>query len=377
MAPGGRLDGAELRAYLDERVRPHAGAWDREQRIPEEALRGFVEAGYLGALAPGEAGGRAMSALDFGLLNEALGGACSSLRSLLTVHSMVVHAVDRFGSRAQRERWLPRLASGAVLGAFALSEPDVGSDAASIQTTAAARGDGHELNGRKRWITFGEIADLLLVFARTDAGPTAFLVETSTPGVRREPIRDMLGVRASMLATIHLEGCLVPADARLGKPGLGVSFIAQSALDWGRLSVAWSSAGVARACLAVSARYAEERRQFGAPLRDHQLVRRMLTDMLVEARAARLLCERASALKDRGDPRAVPEISAAKYHASRAAARAAADAVQILGANGCSPDYPVERFLRDSKINEIIEGSSQIHQISLADYACQPDCMEP
>ncbi len=367
----------ELRGYIERHVEPHAGRWDREQHIPAAALRGFADTGWLGAIAPTAAGGRGLGAREFGRVNALLGAACSSLRSLLTVHSMVIHAVTRFGSPAQRERWLPRLASGALLAGFALSEPEVGSDAAAIQTAAVADGDGYSLTGGKRWITFGEVADLLLVFARTDAGPTAFLVETSLPGVRRLPIRDMLGVRASMLAAVHLEDCRVPADARLGKPGLGVTFVAQSALDWGRLSVAFGAVGIARRCLAVSGAYAEQRRQFGQRLCDHQLIRRMLTDMLVETRAAGLLCERAADLKDRGDPRSLAEVSAAKYYATRAASRAATDAVQILGANGCSPDYPVERLLRDARIMEIIEGSNEMHQLSLAEHALHPDPTEP
>lgn len=370
------MSAAELRGYVERHVEPHAGSWDREQRIPPAALRAFADTGWLGAIAPREAGGMGLSAREFGRANAILGAACSSLRSLLTVHSMVIHAVARFGSAAQRARWLPRLASGATLGGFALSEPEVGSDAAAVQTAAVPHGDGYTLTGDKRWITFGEVADLLLVFARTDPGATAFLVETSLPGVHRQPIRDILGVRASMLAAVRLEGCRVPAEARLGKPGLGVSFIAHSALDWGRLSVAFGAVGIARRCLAVSGAYADQRRQFGQRLGDHQLIRRMLTDMLVETRAARLLCEHAADLKDRGDPRSLAEVSAAKYYASRAASRAATDAVQILGANGCSPDYPAERLLRDARIMEIIEGSNEMHQLSLADHALHPDPTE-
>ena len=321
--------------------------------------------------------GRGLAARESGRVDALLGAACSSLRSLLTVHSMVIHAVTRFGSPAQRERWLPPLASGAILAGFALSEPEVGSDAAAIQTAAGADGEGYSLTRGKPWRTLREGAGRLLVFARTDAGPTAFLVETSLPGVRRLPIRDMLGVRASMLAAVHLEDCRVPADARLGKPGLGVTFVAQSALDWGRLSDALGYVGIARRGLPISGAHAEQGRQFHQHLGIPMDARHVALKMLVETRAARLLCERAADLKDRGDPRSLAEVSAAKYYATRAASRAATDAVQILGANGCSPDYPVERLLRDARIMEIIEGSNEMHQLSLAEHALHPDPTEP
>ncbi|MDI3287049.1 acyl-CoA dehydrogenase family protein [Polyangium sp. 15x6] len=361
----------EVRAFVNEHVRLHADAWDRDETMPRAVIEALAARGYLGSLAPRESGGRGDDALTFGVLNDELGRGCSSLRSLLTVHSMVVHAVGRWGSRAQRERLLPRLASGATLGAFCLSEPAVGSDARSIETTAVERGDVYVLDGHKRWVTFGEIADLFMVFAQSNGAPLALLVEADRAGLTRRPIRGMLGTRASMLAEIHFSGCEVPKDNLLARPGFGVSHVAQSALDWGRYSVAWGSVGIAEACLSASLRYADERHQFGAPLRDHQLIRRMISDMLVQTRAAALLCWNAGRLKDRRDPRALMETSMAKYFASQAATRAASDAVQIHGANGCSGDYPVARLLRDAKIMEIIEGSNQIHQITLADHAYQ------
>ncbi|EYF03729.1 acyl-CoA dehydrogenase family protein [Chondromyces apiculatus] len=359
----------EIDAFVEAHVRPHAGAWDREERMPSEPIQALAARGYLGALISREAGGGGVDALSFGLLNEALGRGCSSLRSLVTVHSMVAHAVERWGSRALRDRWLPALARGAALGAFGLTEPQAGSDPGGIETTATERGDTLVLNGRKRWITFGEIADVFVIFLKLGGAPAAVLVPSDSPGLSRAPIRGMLGTRASMLAEITLSGCEVPRDNLLARPGFGLSHVAQSALDWGRYSVAWGSVGIAHACLDASARYAEERHQFGARLRDHQLIRAMLTEMHVQTRAAALLCWNAGRLKDQRHPSAILETSLAKYFASRTAMRAATDAVQIHGANGCSADHPVERLLRDAKIMEIIEGSSQLHQISLADHA--------
>jgi alkylation response protein AidB-like acyl-CoA dehydrogenase len=311
-----------------------------------------------------------MDWVTFGLLNEELGRACSSVRSLVTVHSMACHAVLRWGSRAQKERWLPRLASGSALGAFALSEPDVGSDAGAVGTTAVADGDSYVLTGRKKWTTYGQLADLFLVFARTEGKPVAFLVERGAPGLDVRPLHGITGTRAAMLAELAFDGCRVPAESRVAGPGFGMA-VAMSALEVGRYSVACGCAGLLRACLDASLAYAAERVQYGVPIGEHQLVQRMLANMAADWRAAHWLCLRAGWLRDAGDPAAGPETFVAKYFASTAATRAALDAVQIHGANGVSEEYPVERFLRDSRVMEIIEGSTQIQQVAIARHELQ------
>ncbi len=309
--------------------------------------------------------------IAYGLLTEEIGRGCSSVRSLLTVHDMVAHAIQRWGSPAQKQRCLPAMARGEILGALALSEPEAGSDAKSVQTTAADAGDAWVLNGRKKWTTYGQLADLFLVLAQADGKPTAFLVERETPGLAVRPLHGITGTRASMLAEIFFEGCRVPKENLLGRPGFGVSHVISAALEHGRYSVAWGSVGLGQACLDASRAYAAGRRQFGVPIADHQLIRRMLTNMIVEVRAARLLCLRAGWLRDAGDPGASGEIMVAKYYASTMATRAASDAVQIHGANGCSEDYPVGRYLRDSRVMEIIEGSTQIQQITIPLFELQ------
>lgn len=359
---------AGFRAFADRHVRPHADRFDQEEALPPELFRALAEAGHLGALVSRDHGGTGMDAVDFGFLNEEVGAACSSARSVLTVHGMVCQALMAWGTPAQKERWLPDLASGRRLGAFALTEPAVGSDARRVETTATPDGDGWVLEGEKNWVTCGQVADLLLVLARHGEGAVALLVPTDLPGLVRTPLRGMLGTRAAMLARVRLEGCRVPADHVLARPGFGFPVIT-SALDLGRYSVAWGCVGIARACLEASSRYAHERHQFGRPLEEHQLVARKLADMVTGVRAARLLCLQAGVSRDAGDPGAVLDTLVAKYHASTTAMAAASDAVQIHGARGCSSDYPVARYLRDAKTMEIIEGATEIQQTLIARHA--------
>jgi alkylation response protein AidB-like acyl-CoA dehydrogenase len=273
--------------------------------------------------------------------------------------------VGRWGSQEQRERWLGRLGRGEVLGALALSEPNAGSDAAGIETAAVADGEEWVLDGHKKWITFGQLAGVFLVFARAGQGPAAFLVERETPGLTVRPLRGVVGTRAAMLAELFMAGCRVPKANLVGRVGFGISHVAATALEQGRYSVAWGAVGIGQACLEACREYASRRRQFGVTLDQHQLIRALLAEMIVNVRAARLLCLRAGYLRDARDPGAPAETMAAKYFASTMAARAANDAVQIHGANGLCEDFPVARYLRDAKVMEIIEGSTQIQQITI------------
>jgi alkylation response protein AidB-like acyl-CoA dehydrogenase len=284
---------------------------------------------------------------------------------------MVAYALFKWGSKFQKEYWLPKLASGEVIAAFALSEPNVGSDAKSVETTAMRSGNSYVLNGQKKWITYGQIADVFLVFAQYEDKPSAFLIEKNSPGLSIKPIFGMLGVRASMLAELHLNDCQIPQENLVCRQGFGFSHVASSALDYGRYSVAWGCVGIAQACLEACLQYTSQRQQFGVYLKEHQLIQQMITEMIANVKAARLLCYQAGYLKDIGDPKSIMETSIAKYFASTMATKIANDAVQIHGGNGCSSDYPVQRYLRDAKIMEIIEGSTQIQQITIAEYGYQ------
>jgi hypothetical protein len=256
-----------------------------------------------------------------------------------------------------------------VISGFALTEPTAGSDAKAVKAAADPRRGGYLLNGEKKWISWGQIAGLFLVIAQCEGRPSAFLVEPDREGFSAKPLQGMLGFRSALLATLHMDRCRVPANGLLGKIGFGLSHVAGTALDAGRYSVAWGCVGLAQACLDACIAHTLRREQGGSALREHQLIQKMIADMFTATAAARMLCYRAACLKDAGSPESVPETCVAKYFASKAAYKAATDAVQIHGAIGCSPDSPVQRYLRDAKIMEIIEGTSQIQQILIANYA--------
>ncbi len=361
-------DRLAFREFVEKEIRPHADQFDREEAVPASLIRRLAERGYLGAALPSECGGWNQDAITYGLLHEEIGRGCSSVRSLLTVHDMVGHAILRWGTTQQREFWLPRLSGGQVVAAFGLSEPNAGSDAARIETSATLAGDSYILNGEKKWVTFGQLASLFLIFALCEGQPSAFLVERDNPGLSAKQIGGLLGVRASMLAHLRLDGCRVSRESVVGKVGFGFSHVAASALDQGRYSVAWGCVGLAQACLEACLQYTARRKQFGSLLKDHQLIRRMISDMITNLAAARLLCLQAARLRSTGHPEAIPATSIAKYFASRAANQAARDAVQIHGASGCCNDHPVARYFRDAKIMEIIEGSNEIQQLTIAEY---------
>jgi glutaryl-CoA dehydrogenase (non-decarboxylating) len=362
---------SSFRRFANFEITPYAEQSDREERFSPENLARMARNGYLGSILPQDWGGKGLDMITYGLLHEEIGRSCSSARSIITVHDMVALAVLRWGSERQRKRLLPRLARGETIGAFAVSEPNVGSDAKGIEMTAERSKGSYILNGTKKWITSGQIADLFLVLTRCENRPTAFLVERERQGVSTEPISGLLGLRASMVAQVHFQHCEIPQENLIGREGFGLMSVIMTALGLGRYSVAWGCVGITQACFDACLNYANQRRQFDSLLRDHQLIQEMITEMTTNLKAARLLCYQAGCLKEAGDQREVMETFVAKYFASRAAVRAAIDAVQIHGANGCAGQYPVQRYLRDAKVMEVIEGSNQIQQIVIAQYAFQ------
>jgi len=329
------------------------------------------ELGFLAGPISAAYGGSDMDYLAYTLISEELGQADSSVRGFLAVHgSLVSLCIRDWGTEAQKQTYLPRLATGEWIGCYCLTEPNAGSDAGSLETTAREAADGYILSGEKIWITNGGIADLAIVFASTDRslrhkGICAFLVETETPGFKRQPMPGQaLGHRAADHAHITLNNVPVPKSAMLGAPGEGFT-VAMSALDHGRLGVAAGALGIAQACLDASVDFARKRRQFGQRIGDFQQIQAAIANMAVEVDAARLLVYHAAWMKEQGLP-TTRETSVAKLYATEAAMRAASEAVLIHGGRGYSNEYPVERYYRDIKGLQIYEGTSHIQRIVIA-----------
>jgi glutaryl-CoA dehydrogenase (non-decarboxylating) len=360
---------AEFREFANKEIAPYAGKHDIEEKLDNEVVKKIAQKGYLGSMLPKQYGGMELDTVSIGILNEEIGRGCSSARSLLTVHGMVSLAILRWGTVEQKEYYLPQMASGEMIGAFALTEPNVGSDAKSIETTAVFSEDEYILNGTKKWITMSQIANVFLIFARCDDKPTAFLVERNTPGFSVVPMSGLMGCRASMIGELHLENCRIPKSSIVGTVGSGLTHVALYALDYGRYTVACGGVGLSQACLEQSIRYSRKRKQFNAPLRENQLIQKMITEMVVNIKASRLMCYNAGYLKDAKDPDSLMETWNAKYFASKVANLSANYAVQIHGANGYCNEYPVERLFRDAKSSEIIEGTSQMHEVLIATNA--------
>lgn len=359
------------RDFAQKRVAPLAREMDERGEMPLSLIHEMGELGLLGGPLPTAYAGGAWDALSLALCYEELGRADSSVRGFMTVHtSLVAQCLLAWGTDEQKRTYLPRLARGEWIGCYCLTEPNAGSDVASLECTATEDGEAYVLNGEKIWITNGGLAHLALVFATRDQaarhnGLCAFLVETETPGFYRAkmPGRE-LGHRASDHAHIRLQACRVPKTALLGEPGQGFR-VAMSALDHGRLGVAAGAVGVAQACLEACVAFARTRRQFGQRLGDFEMIQSVIADLAADVEAARLLVYRAAWLKDRGE-KATRATSIAKLFATEAAVRAASEAVLLHGGRGYSNEYPVERYYRDIKGLQIYEGTSHIQRIVIA-----------
>ncbi len=355
-----------VRDWVDAVVAPQAIRNDREERFPAEALEGLKRDGWIGLTIPEEYGGGGADPLTYCLVIEELGRGDANVRSILSVHlGLVAGSIARWGSEEQKQQWLPRMASGEALGCFCLTEPDHGSDPATLESTAVREGDTYRINGSKIFITNGDIAGVALVMARTGGpgarGVSAFLVPCDSAGFTPKPIHGKLGLRSCDTAEIALSDVVVPAGALLGQEGDGIK-VALSALDDGRMSLAASCTGLAQNALDVMAGYAGQREQFGKPIASYQLVQELIADTAVEVEAARLLTWRVADLKMRGEKYTLA-ASMAKYYASEASVRAANAAVQVHGGYGYVDEFVVGKLLRDSRVTTLYEGTSQIQKL--------------
>jgi alkylation response protein AidB-like acyl-CoA dehydrogenase len=359
------------REFARKTVAPLAAERDERAEFPAEEIEAGAQVGLLGLAVPEEFGGWPVDAVTMALVYEEISRASAAMSLILSVHnSLTSTAINRWGQASVREHFLPKLASGEYIGAYALTEPSAGSDAASIQTRAVRTDKGYVINGRKMFISSALHAGVFVVFTvtepeeRTSRRITAIAVERGTPGLKVGTKERKLGLLASEIAEVILDDCEVPAENVLGEPGRGFG-IAMELLDAGRIGIAAQAAGIAAAALDASLSYATTREQFGRPISDYQAIQWKLADMATELQAARLMIWHAARLKDSGKPFS-REASQAKLFASELANRAASQAVQIHGGYGYLKDFGVERLYRDAKATELYEGTSEIQRMVIA-----------
>lgn len=357
------------REFAEKEIAPYAAEWDRRKEFPREVIRRLGELGFLGLLVSEDLGGLGLDALTYLMMMEEIAAADASVSITLSVHnSLPSYVLQRYGTPEQHERWLKPMARGELLAAFCVSEPDSGSDLASVSTTATRTESAWVINGTKAWVTNGGVADVLLILVRTSKqaekpsrGLSFFVVPADADGVQASKPEDKMGLRSSRTTQIVLDDVRLGADCLIGQEGMGFRY-AMEGLDRGRLSVAAQAVGIARAALDHARRYAAERKQFNKPIKDFQGVSFMLADMATRLAAARSLVHDTARAEERGEG-ITQRASMAKLFASETAMFVANHAVQIFGGYGYMKDYPVERLLRDAKVTEIYEGTSEIQRV--------------
>jgi len=358
------------RSIAREKIAPVAAHHDETETYPEEPMRLLAQQGLMGIWLPEAYGGSDMGALAVALVAEEIAWACAATATNWGATPLGGYPILLAGTEAQKRRYLPRIAAGEMLAAYSLSEPDAGSDAASLRTTAVRRGDRYVLNGTKLWCSNGSHAGVITLFATVDPskgpkGITAFLVEPGFPGFAVGKQERKMGIRASPTVALHLQDCEVPVENRLGEEGEGFG-IAMRTLDYTRPMTGATAVGVGQAALDAATAYAKERRQFGKPIAAFQGLQFMLADMAMQVHGARLMVHHVASLVDRGVSGTVLEASMAKCFAADAAMKVATDAVQVFGGVGYTREFPVERFMRDAKIMQIYEGTNQIQRVIIA-----------
>jgi alkylation response protein AidB-like acyl-CoA dehydrogenase len=359
-----------LRTFAQERLAPNAARWDREHHFPKDELKELAQLGAFGVAVPEQYGGAGLDYVALALVLEEIAAGDGGTSTIISVNNCPVCSIAMtYANAAQKERWLRPLAQGDLLGAFALTEPHTGSDAAALRTTAVRDGDHYVLNGTKQFITSGKNGDVAIVMAVTDKaagkkGISAFWVPTDTPGYIVAGIEQKMGQHSSDTAQIVFDQCRVPAENLIGEEGQGYK-IALSGLEGGRIGIASQSVGMARAAFEAALAYAKERESFGSPIFDHQAVQFRLAEMAMQIEAARQLILHAASMKDAGLP-CLKEAAMAKLFASEMAERVVSSAMQVFGGYGYVADFPVERIYRDVRVCQIYEGTSDIQKILIA-----------
>ncbi len=360
-----------IREFAESELAPGAAERDETEEFPAEQLKKLAELGFYGVTVPEENGGAGLDMISYAIAVEELARVDASTSIVISVtNSLVCYPLEKFASDEQKEKFLKPLASGEKLGAFSLTEPGSGSDAGDMKTTAVRDGDDYILNGSKNFITSGKNCDLMLVFVVTDAargskGTSAFIVPKGIPGFDVGKKESKLGIRASDTVSVSFENCRVPVANRIGEEGMGFK-IALTALNSGRIGVAAQALGIAQGSLDEAVKYSKEREQFNKPIAKFQAIQFKIARMATEIEAARLLLYSAAAKKDRHE-NFIKEAAMAKLYCSEVAVRTALEAIQIHGGYGYIKEYPVERFMRDSKITTIYEGTNEVMHLIIAE----------
>lgn len=358
------------RKFAHDELAPFAAERDEKEEFPREAVKKLGELGFMGMMVPEEQGGAGLDTVSYVLAMEEISKVDASCGVIMSVNnSLVCHGISEWGNERQKQQYLRPLAAGTMLGAFALSEPEAGSDASNQQTTAVRDGDAYVLNGMKNFITNGANADVVLVMAATDRskgphGVSTFIVEKNTPGFSVAKKERKLGIRSSDTVSLAFQDCRVPAANRIGEEGFGFKF-AMKTLDGGRIGIAAQALGIAQAALEASINYAKQRKAFGKHISEFQAIQFKIADMATKIEAAQMLILLAAAMKDQGQPYSHASAMA-KLYASRIAVECALEAIQVHGGYGYIKEYAVERYLRDAKITEIYEGTSEVQRIVIS-----------
>jgi butyryl-CoA dehydrogenase len=359
-----------VRSFCERELFPIAKDIDQEADFPWDVIEKMGRMGFFGIQVPAEFGGAAMDSASYVVTVEEISRACAALGLCVSVHnSVAVYPLLTFGTKEQKKRWIPPLARGEKIGAFCLTEPNAGSDAAGIEATAIRDGDHYVVNANKVFVTNGGVADICLLFVRTAPeagrkGMSVIVAERGTPGFVVGDLEDLCGMRANPVSSIRLYDCRLPARNLLGKEGMGLR-IGLEALDTGRIGIAAQALGIAQAAFEESVKYVKQRHQFGVPIGKHQAIQMMIGDMATQIEAARLLVYHAAVLRDRKKPFSQAGAMA-KLYASEVSTKVTDMAVQIHGGYGYSKAYPVERYYRDARVTRIYEGTSEIHRMVIA-----------
>lgn len=360
-----------VQTFADNEILPHAAEWDRNHFFPQTILKKAAELGLAGITVNSDVGGSQLTRMDSALIFEALASACPSTAAYLSIHNMVASLIDHYANETQRQQWLPSLITLDRFSSYCLTEPNAGSDAASLKTTAVKDGEYYILNGAKAFISGGSVSDVYAVMVRTGGegadGISCVLVEKNTPGLHFGKLEDKLGWHSQPTAMIYFENCRIPITQRIGEEGQGFK-MALSALNGGRINIAACSLGGARACLDHTKRYLHERIQFKQTLAHFEALQFRYADMLTAFETARLLTYRAAVALDTNDPDAIALCAMAKRHATDTCFQITSDAMQLHGGYGYLTEYPIERYFRDLRVHSILEGTNEVMRLIIAKH---------